>query len=311
MYKNLIKELQKLGIQKNELLKPLNYDYQKKLSDRLIYNIEFNNEEKKRIFNYLKEKGYKGSQKDLFIFSKGEKKEKNKDNEFSKLLKQAMKKNKISNKELCDLLNEEGFSTSENTISLWRNGNVEKPRTEYIIPLSKVLNINPLKLLGDHNEIIEDFISEEYHQNKMEYKDLKESIYNLLIEYQLKIGYSHSDLETKLSFIKEAIEPQIEKFISDMNLSISGFIDSLGKIDNKEFINGQIVYKHYYSKAIEKLEEAEEKRNEINKKKQRGESTEKEEKELNNISNDTKELMDKAEKGYRHETHIEEEKGEE
>ena len=218
MYKNLVKTLDEMGLNQNVLLKVLGYGYQKKLNDRLSKNREFDSNEKELIYSFLKEKGYAGDKEFLFAFEKYVKETKQvKETRLSKILKARMKALKISNKELAELVGVE-----ENTVSLWKTGKVETIKSrETLIRVCDVLHVSAGRLLGITSRISDEYVNEDFEIRRIEEAELKETIYNLLLNYQIETrGHNYETLKWSSMnplFKLNAIDPIIDKFIIDIN----------------------------------------------------------------------------------------------
>ena len=226
MYKQLMIELKKYKIQKQELQKLLEYGNQKAISIRLNGKTKFQPDEEDTIFNYLKKKGYSGSKKRLMAYSDPEQKIKP-ENRLSRLIKQRMNSLNYTNKDIVEMINKkgksDGISVSENTVYLWRSGKVNAVRTEYIDLLSQILDVSPYYLLGDdrykndgYNKILSD--------TKKKYDDDLDLILSSLLNYFITVDDRYSIFNDNKE-MKRFIDANREEIYHNLLPTIKKYFD--------------------------------------------------------------------------------------
>lgn len=215
MYRNLNETLKKLNIKKRDLADLLGYSSgSKTLSIRINGSTRFTDGEKEKIYSYLVSKGYSGSKEELFHYSEIEKKEKSY-SRLSQIIKDGMKKQKLKNQDLADLV-----GVSVDTIDAWRNGRVTEIRSQYLDSVSKALNLSPLYLLGDESKQYQGYVSSVYSDYELSRNNSVDAIFKILMDEQYNRGYKKISLSHGSSSFEDYIKREI----------IPGYIDDFSHL---------------------------------------------------------------------------------
>jgi len=257
MYKNLEKALKDLNITQRELSSYLQYNDSKTLHLRIKKNIMFKETEKEKIYKYLKNKGYKGKENNLFVYSDyvEKKKEKSKTH-FSIVLDKYIKDNNTTNEELAEKLN-----CHPNTISNWRSGKIDITKLNYeeIDHIAKTLKIPVGELIG-YETYTDEYINKEFENRTYSRMKISEEIYNILINYQINVRNKGINLEINNHFKTFTLKPLIEECIKSFNLAIDDkFIKTSSDLEkNKDYKDTEYLYEYTLEKIVKLRKELDE-----------------------------------------------------
>lgn len=254
MYRSLNETLKKLSIKKGDLAKILGYSSgSKTLSIRINGSTRFTDEETEVIYSYLVSKGYSGSKEELFRYSEIEKKEKSY-SRLSQIIKDGMKKQKLKNQDLADLV-----GVTVDTIDAWRNGRVTEIRSQYIDSVSEALDISPLYLLGDESRKRDGYISFDYSASVYNKESIISRVYNAILDYQINArGYKNTDVLIPDS-TREILESSIQDLLNFFNDIVDHYNGHLGKKHEIGVLKQEIAY---YEKKEEEHKKEEHNRKE-------------------------------------------------
>lgn len=207
MYKNLQNTITDIGIKNKDIALLLNKS-DSYISKRINGMLKFDEVSMKSIYKFLKNKGYKGTKKVLFDYTKALDKEEKTLNETVRRINACMKRFKITNEQMA-----ENLEVSPNTISAWRNGKVEKIGYDYIEKMAEIFNVTPVYLSGKY--IV---------PNSYAHKDVDDSTVKS-IDYQVRILNAVKDYEKSRGFDIETIDNECRKEMFFFNDDLIATID--------------------------------------------------------------------------------------